>query len=137
MLSKSAINLGELKHMKLKKEKVQGKQEKTGRKMGKMDRVFLDFLGYQYWYISSISIILFLYHFIHQFIEISFASMLSNRLYEYRDMRWESKLASISWSIWNTCRIFSLVEYYKLSLFTPAYFPSFFNILWGLLNGGA
>ena len=48
MLSKSAINLGELKNMKLKKEKIQGKQEKTGRKMVKMDRVFLDFLGYQY-----------------------------------------------------------------------------------------
>ena len=48
MLSKSAINLGELKNMALKKSKIEGKKEKTGRKMCKTDKVFLDFLGYQY-----------------------------------------------------------------------------------------
>ena len=48
MMSKSAINLGELKNMKLKKEKIQGKTEKSGRTLKKIDKVFLDFLGYQY-----------------------------------------------------------------------------------------
>ena len=48
MMSKSAINLGELKNMKLKKEKIQGKNEKSGRTLKKIDKVFLDFLGYQY-----------------------------------------------------------------------------------------
>ena len=48
MMSKSAINLGELKNMKLKKEKIPGKADKSGRKMLKTDKVFLDFLGVQY-----------------------------------------------------------------------------------------
>ena len=48
IMSKSAINLGELKNMKLKKEKIPGKAEKSGRKMEKTDKVFLDFLGVRY-----------------------------------------------------------------------------------------
>jgi len=47
IMSKSAVNFGDLKNMKIKKERLPCKQEKSGRKLGKTDKMLLDFLGYQ------------------------------------------------------------------------------------------
>ena len=49
MLSKSAVNLGELKNMRLKKDKIPGRLEKKGRKVEQRDKVLLEFLGIQIW----------------------------------------------------------------------------------------
>lgn len=48
IMSKSAVNFGDLKNMKIKKERLPGKSEKIGRKVGKTDKMLLDFLGYQH-----------------------------------------------------------------------------------------
>jgi hypothetical protein len=48
MMSKSAVNFGELKEMKIKKEKLPGKFNKSGRTLQKRDKALLDFLGCQY-----------------------------------------------------------------------------------------
>jgi hypothetical protein len=47
IMSKSAVNFGDLKNLKIRKERLPCRQDKTGRKLGKTDKMLLDFLGYQ------------------------------------------------------------------------------------------